>query len=101
MHLPLPLAAALLLGSALPRVVHAQPPAGTPATKVMRALSVSSPIRVDGSLSEPEWQQAEAISDLVQQEPRVGEPVTERTEVRILLDSAEPVYRRRVLRFEA
>jgi hypothetical protein len=54
--------------------------------KTLRALTVSMPIRVDGKLDEPGWQQAEVISDLVQQEPQVGEPITERTEIRVLLD---------------
>ncbi|MBA2306309.1 MAG: carbohydrate binding family 9 domain-containing protein [Acidobacteria bacterium] len=59
--------------------------------KTLRALTTSAPIRVDGRLDEPDWLRAEVISDFVQQEPRVGEKITERTEVRVLLD-AESIY---------
>jgi len=41
---------------------------------------------VDGALDEPEWQGAGVIEDLVQQEPRAGEPTPYRTRVRILSD---------------
>lgn len=61
----------------------------TPATaeeKTLRALTITTPIDVDGRLDEAVWAQADVISDFVQQEPRVGEPATERTEVRVLLD---------------
>ncbi len=78
----------VVLACAVAAAAHAQPSA---ADKTLRALRVSTPIRVDGHLDEAEWQQAEAISDLIQQEPRVGEPVTERTEIRVLLD-AEAIY---------
>jgi hypothetical protein len=56
--------------------------------KALRALTISMPVTVDGRLNEPAWEQAEFIDDFVQQEPRVGEPITERTEVRVLLDDA-------------
>ena len=77
-------AAIFALACAVVPAARAQP---RPASdKTLHALTVSSPIQVDGRLDEPSWQQAEAISDLVQQEPKVGEPVTERTEIRVLLD---------------
>ena len=66
------------------RSAGAQP--ATREEKTLRALRISGPIRVDGRLDEPEWTQADLISDFVQQEPRVGEPITERTEVRVLID---------------
>jgi len=79
--------AAFVLAYATALAVHAQPvPAAS--GKTLHALTVSSPIRVDGTLNESSWQQAEVISDFVQQEPQVGQPVTERTEVRVLLDGA-------------
>ena len=77
--------AALLLASAAPAWPQT---AGAGTTKALRALRVTAPIRVDGSLAEPEWAQAEVITDLIQQEPRVGQPVTERTEIRVLLDDS-------------
>lgn len=59
--------------------------------KSLRALTVTTPPRLDGVLDEEVWAQAPVISDFVQQEPRVGEPATERTEVRVLLDD-EAIY---------
>jgi len=43
-------------------------------------------IKVDGDLSEPEWQQAKHISNFTQRELNEGQPATERTEVAILYD---------------
>lgn len=48
--------------------------------------AVSAQIRVDGSLSEPVWQTISPITDLVQTQPDLGKPVSERTEVRIFYD---------------
>jgi hypothetical protein len=59
--------------------------------KTLHAFTVTTPIRVDGVLDEAAWQQAQVIDDFVQQEPRVGEPITERTEVRVLIDD-EAMY---------
>jgi len=62
-----------------------------PATKTLRALRITSPIRVDGVLDDAAWQQAEAATDFVQQDPNVNEPVSEPTEVRVLVDR-EAIY---------
>jgi hypothetical protein len=59
--------------------------------KSIGAFPVASPIRVDGRLDDDAWAGAEPISDLVQQDPHVGQPVSERTEVRVLVDS-EALY---------
>lgn len=59
-----------------------------PPTKTLPAQRLTSPIRLDGVLDEDGWRQAEAASDFVQQDPHVGEPVSERTEVRVLVDAA-------------
>lgn len=75
-----------LSGSA---VAHARQDAASPAAgteKTLRALTTSTAIRVDGRLDDPAWQVADVVSDFVQQEPRVGEPISERTEVRVVLD---------------
>ncbi len=53
----------------------------------IRPMRVDSPPRIDGILDEPLWQTIEPITDFRQWEPDVGEPVTERTEVRICYDS--------------
>jgi hypothetical protein len=56
------------------------------ATKTLHAQRISVPVRVDGVLDDESWQQAEAASDFVQQDPNVGEPASEPTEVRVLVD---------------
>lgn len=80
-----PLAAALFLACAAAPGLEAQSLPAAPG-KAVRALTTADPIRVDGALNEPAWEQADVISDFVQQEPQVGQPITERTEVRVLLD---------------
>ena len=60
-------------------------------TKSVRAHRMSSSIRVDGVLDEPAWREAEPATDFVQQDPRTGEPATEATEVRVLVDQ-EAIY---------
>jgi hypothetical protein len=61
------------------------------APRVVRAVRVEQPVRVDGRLDEAAWAGADMATDFVQQTPRPGEPSTERTEVRVLYD-AEAVY---------
>ena len=60
-------------------------------TKSLRALRISSPVRVDGVLDEPAWTAAEPATDFVQQDPRTGEPASEVTDVRVLVDD-EAIY---------
>jgi hypothetical protein len=45
-------------------------------------------LRIDGSLTEDFWQQANVISEFRQQEPDEGAPATENTEVRVAVDGA-------------
>lgn len=87
-HTPGTTAALMLLAGAIALPAHAQLP---PGEKSLHALSITAPIRVDGKLDEEAWAKADVVSDFVQQEPRVGQPVTERTEVRVLIDS-EALY---------
>jgi uncharacterized protein DUF5916/cellulose/xylan binding protein with CBM9 domain len=61
------------------------------ARKTLRALVTQSPIRVDGVLDEAPWHDADAATDFVQQDPHTNEPVSEATEVRVLVD-AEAMY---------
>ena len=83
------LAAALALAATLGSPVAAL---GQPAPeRAARVLRIDGGIRVDGRLDEPAWDAAERIDGFVQQEPRVGQPVTERTEVRVLVDD-EAIY---------
>jgi uncharacterized protein DUF5916/cellulose/xylan binding protein with CBM9 domain len=48
------------------------------------AVRVDQMPSIDGVLDEAMWQRAAIISDFTQQEPREGEPSTERTEVRVM-----------------
>ncbi|MEE8161086.1 MAG: DUF5916 domain-containing protein [Acidobacteriota bacterium] len=53
--------------------------------KTIQALRVDAEIQLDGHLDEPVWSQAQVVSDLIQRDPDLGQPVSERTEIRILL----------------
>lgn len=79
-----------LLASAVAGAAGAQTAPVAP-SKTLRALPITTAIRVDGVLDDAAWAQAEVITDFVQQEPNVGRPVTERTEVRVLVDG-EAIY---------
>ena len=57
------------------------PPAST---RSIRTARTTATLTVDGVLDEAAWAQAEVAADFVQQEPRVNEPATELTEVRVL-----------------
>src|SRR5512140_306079 len=47
------------------------------------AYKTREDIRIDGVLSEAVWQAAPPIGELVQREPRPGQPASEPTEVRV------------------
>jgi uncharacterized protein DUF5916/cellulose/xylan binding protein with CBM9 domain len=64
---------------------RAQPPPPA-ARKSVRAARADTAPAIDGVLDDAAWQAAEPIADFVQQEPRVNEPVSEPTEVRVLYD---------------
>jgi hypothetical protein len=51
----------------------------------------STDITLDGRLDETAWAAAQPATDFKQQEPRDGEPATQRTEIRILFDD-EALY---------
>jgi hypothetical protein len=57
---------------------HADAPA-------IHALQITEHIKVDGKLDEPAWAKAEAVDRFTQRDPDEGKPVSERTEVRILI----------------
>lgn len=80
--LALSLAAAVIIATP---AAAAQQPSGDN-EKTLHALSTAEPIRVDGILDEPVWQQAQVIDDFVQRDPQLGQPISERTEVRLLID---------------
>ncbi len=52
----------------------------------IKASPLKSSFVFDGKLDEPEWQTAQKISDFTQRELDLGQPITEKTEVAILID---------------
>ncbi len=56
------------------------------AAPVINAVRVREPIRVDGRLDEAAWQRAAPATGFRQYDPAEGEPPTEPTEVRVLID---------------
>ncbi len=61
------------------------------ASKEIRPLLTQETIELDGHLNEEDWARAQVIDDFTQQSPDEGQPITERTEVRMLYD-AEKLY---------
>ncbi|MBI2537854.1 MAG: hypothetical protein HYW06_13025, partial [Gemmatimonadetes bacterium] len=59
---------------------HMRPPRGVQAT------ALTGEITLDGRLDEAAWALAEAATDFIQQQPKEGEPATQRTEVRFLFN---------------
>ena len=55
---------------------------------VLRAIRIPGAIRVDGQLDEAVYEEHPAITDLVQQEPDFGAPVSQKTEAWVLYDEA-------------
>jgi len=51
------------------------------------AVRAAGPIKIDGSLDEPDWSRAPTATGFVQNDPREGDPATEETEVRVLYDA--------------
>jgi hypothetical protein len=66
----------------------AAPGSGSP-ERIAQALRVERSPRLDGTLDDPLWQQASAVSDFKQREPYEGQPATERTDVRVLFTRNE------------
>ncbi len=82
---PPPAAAAVALDTG--RLRHAN--GRVPPVATARRIAVAP--RLDGRLDDPVWQEVEPITALVQNEPDEGQPVSERTEVRIAYDG-DAVY---------
>lgn len=64
---------------------------GTAGPRSGTAAVVSTPPVIDGRLDDAAWKSAAPYGDFIQRELREGEPVTERTEVRLLTDG-EALY---------
>ena len=52
----------------------------------IRAVRIATPLRIDGALDEALYSNVAPISEFIQQEPREGEPATEKTEVWLAFD---------------
>jgi Carbohydrate family 9 binding domain-like len=53
---------------------------------VVHATRIDKPVRVDGKLDDEVYGQVESISQFVQQEPKEGAPISEKTEAWVLYD---------------
>ncbi len=78
--------ALLILGMALALSCFTPAAMAQDPEKKVTAVHIQASIVIDGNLDEPEWSLAQPATDFIQQEPLMGEPSTERTEVRILYD---------------
>ena len=54
---------------------------------VVRAVRIEKAPKIDGVLDEPAWEAVPKLDAFTQQEPRIGEPATERTEVGVAYDN--------------
>src|SRR5512141_2352192 len=77
----------LFAALAIPAPLQAQPPdpGHDSATAVAHAARLAGAIHVDGVPDEPAWSAAEPVTAFTQRDPEEGQPVSERTEVRILI----------------
>ena len=75
----------LLTGPVVQAEITAEP------LKTVNALRTNEHIKVDGNLSEKSWEKAIPIDGFRQTEPHEGEPITEKTVVKVLYDD-EALY---------
>ncbi|MGQ0737144.1 MAG: DUF5916 domain-containing protein, partial [Acidobacteriota bacterium] len=73
------------LGASGVSLAIAQTVATVPELTVGRAGDGARPV-VDGRVDDDVWALVESFSDFIQQDPNEGEPATERTEIRFLID---------------
>src|SRR5882762_10150079 len=66
--------------------VPALAPTGTVTRPLARARAVTTAPVIDGRLTDPAWQEATPVTSFIQRELHEGQPITERTEVRIITD---------------
>jgi hypothetical protein len=66
-------------------------PAGSDDRPTLRAGTLSSPLTLDGVLSEPDWAAADAIANLTTVEPEEGGVPAGQTTVKVLANSKEVV----------
>jgi hypothetical protein len=63
--------------------------AETEGLRSAEAVRIDHAPRLDGTVNDPLWQQASAITNFKQREPFEGRPATEKTEVRVLYSRNE------------
>ena len=80
-----------LLLSVFVESATAQTPVPADAPRTAKAVRTALPPRIDGRLEDAMWATAEPFTDFIQNEPRDGQPASERTEVRVLFDN-EALY---------
>lgn len=56
--------------------------------KVVKAIRLNEPIKLDGLLEEPVWKSSDPACDFLQRDPVDGAPATEKTEVWVAYDEA-------------
>ena len=74
-----------------PKGVARPAPRTTTSAPTVRARRLDTPLRLDGRLDEAVYTREPQIDELIQAEPQLGQPATERTDVWILFDD-ENVY---------
>ena len=75
-----------LLALCAPHPLHAERPTRAAVVVDATAVPATTPITVDGRLTEPVWQQAPSIDEFVQREPAEGSSPSQRTDARIAYD---------------
>jgi hypothetical protein len=55
--------------------------------RIIRAVRITTPPAMDGSLADSVWSKAEPAIDFIQKDPNEGKPGSERTEIRVLYDN--------------
>ncbi|HEX7242413.1 MAG TPA: DUF5916 domain-containing protein, partial [Longimicrobiaceae bacterium] len=85
------LAALALLAAAAPLPAQGSGGSGHPQNLSVQAVERTVPVVLDGKLDEAVWASPAPATGFTQQDPREGEPATQRTEVRFAYD-AEALY---------
>jgi hypothetical protein len=80
-----------LLALLAPVSLHAERPTRAAVVVDATAVPATSPITIDGRLSEPVWEQAPAINEFVQRDPSEGSAPSQPTDARIAYDD-DAVY---------
>ena len=92
MHRNRSLILATLVSAALPAAAQQTTPASTvkmtPHSEAPTAVAArrNGAVHIDGKLDEPAWQAATPITSFTQSDPHEGQPSSERTEARVLID---------------